>query len=91
MRGAASDLRRQDPRQASARSARALDRLRALERQLQASQPLASAAARLGDLQLEARQLAERQRQLSEQTSTAARGPQAADARRASRGPGPAR
>jgi hypothetical protein len=81
MRGAASDLRRRDPRQASARSARALDRLRALERQLQASQPDERRRA-LGDLQLEARQLAERQRQLSEQTSTAARGPQAADARR---------
>ena len=81
MRGAASDLRRQDPRQASARSARALDRLRALERQLQASQPDERRRA-LGDLQLEARQLAERQRQLGEQTSSAARGPQAADARR---------
>ena len=81
MRGAASDLRRQDPRQASARSARALDRLRALERQLQASQPDERRRA-LGDLQLEARQLAERQRQLGEQTSAAARGPQAADARR---------
>jgi Domain of unknown function (DUF4175) len=81
MRGAASDLRRRDPRQASARSARALDRLRALERQLQASQPDERRRA-LGDLQLEARQLAERQRQLSEQTSAAARGTQAADARR---------
>ena len=37
MRGAASDLRRQDPRQASARSSRALERLRSLERQLQAT------------------------------------------------------
>jgi hypothetical protein len=81
MRGAASDLRRQDPRQASARSAKALDRLRALERQLQASQPDERRRA-LGDLQLEARQLAERQRQLGEQASAAAGDAQAPDARR---------
>ena len=81
MRGAASDLRRQDPRQASARSSRALERLRSLERQLQAAQPDERRRA-LGDLQLEARQLAERQRALGEQAARGATGAMRADARR---------
>jgi hypothetical protein len=81
MRGATSDLRRQDPRQASARSNRALERLRSLERQLQGTQPDERRRA-LGDLQLEARQLADRQRQLGEQAATGASGSNAADARR---------
>jgi hypothetical protein len=81
MRGAASDLRRQDPRQASARSSRALDRLRSLERQLQGAQPDERRRA-LGDLQLEARQLAERQRELAEQAAAGGRATNAEDARR---------
>jgi hypothetical protein len=81
MRGAASDLRRQDPKQASARSGRALERLRSLERQMQATAPDERRRA-LGDLQLEARQLAERQRALGEQAAAGPTGAQAADARR---------
>ncbi len=81
MRGAASDLRRQDPRQASARSSRALERLRSLERQLQGAQPDERRRA-LGDLQLEARQLAERQRELAEQAAAGGRASNADDARR---------
>jgi hypothetical protein len=81
MRGAASDLRRQDPRQASARSSRALERLRSLERQLQGAQPDERLRA-LGDLQLEARQLAERQRELAEQAAAGGRASTADDARR---------
>jgi len=81
MRGAASDLRRQDPRQASARSSRAFERLRSLERQLQGAQPDERRRA-LGDLQLEARQLAERQRELAEQAAVGGRASNAEDARR---------
>jgi hypothetical protein len=84
MQGAASDLRREDPSRASARSARALDSLRALERQLQGDQPGERRRA-LGDLQLEARQLADRQRQLGEQAAGANRGA-ADDARRRAAG-----
>ena len=81
MRGAASDLRRQDPRQASTRASRALEQLRSLERQLQGAQPDERRRA-LGDLQLEARQLAERQRELAEQAAAAARASNTHDARR---------
>jgi hypothetical protein len=68
MRGAASELRRDDPSQASARSGRALDRLRSLERQMRGQAPDERRRA-LGDLQLEARQMADRQRQLGEQAA----------------------
>jgi hypothetical protein len=81
MRGAASDLRRQEPRQASARSGRALERLRSLERQLQANRPDERRRA-LGDLQLEARQLADQQRALAEQAASGANAANAGDARR---------
>jgi hypothetical protein len=81
MRGAASDLRRQDPRQASARSSRALERLRSLERQLQGAQPDERRRA-LGDLQLEARQLAERQRELADEAAAGGRASGADDVRR---------
>ena len=64
MRNAASDLRRQDPRQASARGNRALDKLRTLQRQLESSSPEQQRRA-LGELQLEARQLADAQRRIS--------------------------
>ena len=67
MRNAASDLRRQDPKQASASGARALDRLREAERQMQAGRPDEKRRA-MGDMQLEARQLADAQRQLSAET-----------------------
>ena len=64
MRGAANDLQRQDPAQASQRGARAVQRLRDLERQLRTSSPDERRRA-LGDLQLEARQIADAQRELA--------------------------
>ena len=73
MRGAASDLRRQDANQASTRASRALDKLRELERQLQAGTPDGRRRA-LGDLQLEARQLADAERQIAEESRRAEAG-----------------
>jgi len=64
MRSAAGDLQRQDPSQASARSGRAADTLRNLSRQMERAQPEARQRA-LGDLQFEARQLAEAERRLA--------------------------
>jgi hypothetical protein len=64
MRSATSDLRRQNPAQASANANRALEKLRELERQLQAGRPDERRRA-LGDMQLEARQLADAQRQIA--------------------------
>src|SRR5699024_1863164 len=81
MQAAAGELRRDDPRQASARSARAAERLRGLERQLQGQSPDERRRA-LGDLQLEARQLADRQRQVGEDASASRDGGAAADAAR---------
>ena len=70
MRQAASDLRREATDQARARAQQALDRLRSLERTMEGVQPDEQRRA-LGDLQLEARQMAERQRRLSEQAGAA--------------------
>ncbi len=81
MRSAANDLRRQDAGQASARGARALDQLRELERQLQASTPQGRRQA-LGDLQLEARQLADAQRQIASESGRARDGQANTDALR---------
>jgi hypothetical protein len=67
MRGAAGDLNRQDAGQASARGARALEQLRALEQQLQGSTAEGRRRA-LGDLQLEAKQLADAQRQIASES-----------------------
>ena len=64
MRAAAGELRRQDAGQASARASRALEKLRELERELQARTPDGRRRA-LGDLQLEARQLADAERQIA--------------------------
>ena len=64
MRSAAGDLRRQDPGQASARGSKALEQLRQLQRQIESATPDEKRRA-LGDAQLEARQLADAQRQLS--------------------------
>jgi hypothetical protein len=66
MRGAASDLRREDPSGASASSSRALEQLRSLERQLAGGEPPAGGPRALGDLQLEAKDLADRQRKLAD-------------------------
>ncbi len=64
MRSAASDLRRRDPTQASARGNRALDKLRDLEQRMRSTQPDDRRRA-LGEMQLESRQLADAQRQLA--------------------------
>jgi hypothetical protein len=81
MRGAASDLRRQDTGQASERAARALQRLRDLERQLQAATPDGRRRA-LGDLQLEARQLADAQRQIASESTRKGSGGSGQDTQR---------
>jgi hypothetical protein len=72
MRSAASDLRREDTGQASARGARALEQLHELERQLQGSTAEGRRRA-LGDLQLEARQLADAQRQIAAEAGRSSR------------------
>lgn len=81
MRDAATDLRRQDPKQASARGSRALDRLRELEQQMQGSQPDERRRA-VGDLQLETRQLADAERRLASEAARTAPGTPGQDARR---------
>lgn len=64
MRQAASDLRRGSPEQASASEGRALEKLRDLERRMQSGQPDDRRRA-LGDMRLEARRLADGQRQVA--------------------------
>jgi hypothetical protein len=81
MRNASSDLRRQDPEQASARGNRAVQQLRALEEQMQGARPDERRRA-LGDLQLEARQLADAQRRIGNEASRTAAGAAGEDARR---------
>lgn len=70
MRAAASDLRREAPDAARQRSQRALDRLQSVERGLREAGPDEQRRA-AGDAQLEARQLADRQRQLADETAKA--------------------
>ncbi len=70
MQGAANGLRQQNPGQASQQGAQAADKLRQLERQLQPQGPQGPGGAderrrALGDAQLEARQLADAQRQIA--------------------------
>jgi hypothetical protein len=81
MRDAATDLRRQDPKQASERGDRALERLRELEQQMQTANPDDRRRA-LGDLQLETRQLADSQRQLANEAARTGQGEPGRDARR---------
>ena len=81
MRNAVSELRRDDPRQASARGSRALEQLRELQRQLQAATPDERRRA-LGDMQLEARQLADAQRQVAREVAKTAPGEAGQDALR---------
>jgi DNA repair exonuclease SbcCD ATPase subunit len=81
MRNAASDLRRQDPKQASASGSRALDKLRELQRQLEASRPDDRRRA-LGELQLEARQLADAERQIASELGQTPSGDAGADSAR---------
>jgi hypothetical protein len=64
MQGATSDLRRQDPNQASSRGTRALEKLKELEQRMRSAQPNDRRRA-LGELQLESRQLADAQRQIA--------------------------
>jgi hypothetical protein len=64
MRNAAGDLQRQNPRQASARGARAVQSLQELERELRTSGPDQRRRA-LGETQLEVRQLADAERQIA--------------------------
>ncbi len=68
MRAAASELRRESPASAGQRSARALDRLQSVERGLREAGP-DEQRRQAGDAQLEARQLADRQRQLADETA----------------------
>jgi hypothetical protein len=81
MRNAVSELRRDDPRQASARGSRALEQLRELQHQLQAATPDERRRA-LGDMQLEARQLADAQRQVAREVGKAGQGEAGQDALR---------
>src|SRR5438105_13877910 len=73
MRNAASELRRQDPGQASARGSRALEKLRQLQQQLESSRPDEQRRA-LGEMQLEARQLADAQRQIAAELAKTTQG-----------------
>ena len=81
MRNAASDLRREDPRQASARGAKAGEALRGIEQRMQGARPEERRRV-LGDLQLEARQIAEAERRLGNEASRTASGTAGEDARR---------
>jgi hypothetical protein len=76
MRSAANDLRRQNSGQARARGERALEKLRDLEKQMQAGRaPGADERRRaLGDMQLESRQLADAQRRVAGELSKAGGG-----------------
>ena len=67
MRNAADDLGRDDPAQAGAEGRSALEMLRELEQRLQASRPGERRPA--GELESEARQLAEGQRQVASEVS----------------------
>jgi hypothetical protein len=65
MRSAVTELTRQDPEQALARSSNALEQLRQLERQLENATPDGQRRV-LGDMQLEARQIGEAERQVGD-------------------------
>jgi hypothetical protein len=73
MRNATSDLRRQDAKEAAAAGNRALERLREAQRDLEAAKPDERRRA-VGDLQLEARQLADAQRQAASELARTAPG-----------------
>ena len=79
MRNATSDLRRQDPKQASARGSRALDKLRETERQLEGARPDDRRRV-LGEMQLEARQMADAERQIASELGKAGSGEAGKDA-----------
>ena len=81
MRNAAGDLRNQDPQQASARGSKAGEQLRGLEQRMQGERPQERRRA-MGDLQLEAQQIADAQRRLGNEASRTAAGATGDDARR---------
>lgn len=81
MRSAAGDLRRQDPQQASARGTQAAEQMRGLEQRMQGARPEERKRA-MGDLQLEAQQLADAERRLANEASRTAPGAAGDDARR---------
>lgn len=73
MRSATNDLRRQDPNQAVADAQRASDKMHELERRMQSGQPDEKRRA-LGEAQLEARQLADAERQIAGELKKSAPG-----------------
>ena len=81
MRNASKELGRQDPKQAGARGDRASQQLRSLEQQMQGATP-DERRRTLGDLQLEARQLADAERRLGNESAKTAAGAPGEDARR---------
>ena len=81
MKSAASDLRRQDPDQASERSGQAVEQLRDLSRQMERARPDERRRA-MGDLQFEARQLADAERRVASETDRLAPGAGADETRR---------
>src|SRR5688572_32801730 len=81
MRNAAGDLRRQDPQQAGARGSKAGEQLRGLEQRMQSARPDERRRA-MGDLQLEAQQIADAERRLGNEASRTAAGAAGEDARR---------
>ncbi|MBI2828870.1 MAG: hypothetical protein HYX77_06330 [Acidobacteria bacterium] len=78
MQGAASELRRENPQEASARGNRAAERLRDLERRMRGAQPDDRRRA-VGEMQLESRQLADAQRRLTDDPAAASGGDDRAD------------
>ncbi len=81
MKDAASDLRRQDPDQASERSGQAVEQLRDLSRQMERSRPDDRRRA-MGDLQFEARQLADAERRVASEADRLSPGAGADETRR---------
>ena len=81
MRNASKELGRKDPQQAGASGDRATQQLRSLEQQLKGASPDERRRA-LGDLQLEARQLADAERRLGNESTKTAAGAAGEDARR---------
>jgi hypothetical protein len=79
MRSAASELRREDAREASARGERALERLREIEKRLQGNAP-DERRRTLGEAQLEAQQIAEAQRRVASEARRLGNSPQSGDA-----------
>jgi hypothetical protein len=81
MRRAATELERQNPEQAAANASRALGQLRQVEQQLGATAPDERRRA-LGEMQLEARQLADAQRRVGTEAGKLEAGDQSRDAMR---------